>query len=258
MLEEFPGPVLVIVAHPDDIEAHCAGTVARLVQEGTPVSYVLATSGNRGTSDPQMTADTLAALREAEQRAAAEIVGVSDVTFLRYDDGDIPFHVPRLRADLTRLIRQHRPRTVITHDPYPGNGSLDSCAIYPDHTTLGLAAFQAAYLRAPSPVCESEHLDAGLPLHKVEGLLLIMSGAPDVFVDITATFERRMRALRQHVTQGRDRPGIEAFFQRIARAGGARRLCAGRGLPAASADMRCARRGPCSRHSTRRGIPVVE
>ena len=224
-LEQFPDPVLVIVAHPDDIEAHCAGTVARLVEQGKRVGYVLATSGNRGTGDPTLTAERLAALREAEQRAAAQIVGVVEITFLRYDDGDLALHVPRLRADLTGLIRAYGPRTVITHDPYPGNGSLDSCAIYPDHTTLGLTVFQAAYLRAPSPLCEPEQLREGLPLHKVETLMLIMSDAPDVFVDVEPVFARRLHALRQHVTQGRDHPDLEAFFQRISRQLGERGGC---------------------------------
>ena len=215
-LEQFPEPVLVITAHPDDIEAHCAGTVARLVEHGRQVSYVLATSGNRGTSDPTVTAERLAQVREAEQRRAAEIMGISHVTFLRYDDGDLAFHVARLRADLTRLIRRYRPRTIITHDPYPGNGSHDACSIYPDHTTLGLTVFQAAYLRAPSPLCEPEQLREGLPLHKVDMLMLIMSGVPDLFVDIEPVFERRMRALRQHVSQGRDRPEVHPFFYKIA------------------------------------------
>jgi LmbE family N-acetylglucosaminyl deacetylase len=216
-LQEFVEPILVIVAHPDDIEAHCAGTLALLVAQSKHVSYVLATSGNCGTHDPTMTAEQLAALREAEQRAAAAVIGVSDITFLRYDDGDLSFHVQSLRADLTRLIRQVQPRTIITHDPYPGNGSADSCAIYPDHTTLGLTVFQAAYLRAPSPLCEPEQVRGGLSLHKADMLMLIMSGSPDVFVDIEAVFARRMQALRQHVTQGRDRPELEAYFRRIAR-----------------------------------------
>ena len=215
-LEQFADPVLVVTAHPDDVEAHCAGTIALLTDQGRQVRYVLATSGNRGTSDPTMTAERLAAQREAEARAAAQMVGVTDITFLRYDDGDLAFCVPQLRADLTRLIRQHRPRTVITHDPYPGNGSHDSCAIYPDHTTLGMTAFQAAYLRAPSPLCEPEQLQEGLPLHKADVLMLIMSGAPDVFVDIERMFQRRMEALRHHVSQGRDRPELHTFFYRIA------------------------------------------
>jgi LmbE family N-acetylglucosaminyl deacetylase len=220
-LEQFADPVLVIAAHPDDIEAHCAGTIARMVEQGKQVSYVLVTSGNRGTSDPSMTAEQLAELREAEQRAAAAIVGVTNITFLRYDDGDLAFHVPQLRADLTRLIRQYRPRTIITHDPFPGNGSHDSCAIYPDHTTVGMTAFQAGYLRAPSPLCEPEQVADGLPLHKVDMLMLIMTGAANVFVDIESVFDQRMEALRQHVTQGRDRPEVRPFFYKIAQELGA-------------------------------------
>jgi len=221
-LDLFADPILVITAHPDDIEAHCAGTVARLIEQGKQVSYVLATSGNRGTSDPTMTADRLTELREAEQRAAAGVVGVTEIRFLRYDDGDLAFHVPHLRADFTRLMRHYRPRTVITHDPFPGNGSHDSCSVYPDHTTVGMTAFQAAYLRAPSPLCEPEQIANGLLLHKVDMLMLIMSGAPDVFVDIESVFERRMAALQQHVTQGRHRREVQPFFYQVAHQLGAR------------------------------------
>ncbi len=212
----FQGPVLVIVAHPDDIEAHCAGTVARLVNEGEAVSYVLVTSGNRGTADPAVTAGEIAARRETEQRAAAETVGVDAVRFLRYDDSDLMFHRPELRRDLTAVIRAARPRTIITHDPYPGNGSRDSCAIYPDHTTLGLMTFQAAYLCSPGPLFYPDQLAEGLAPHRVDMLHLIMSDQPDVFVDVEPVWDRRMRALRQHVSQGRDAPGMEDFFRGVA------------------------------------------
>ena len=216
MLDEFDGPVLVAVAHPDDIEAHCAGTVARLVAQGVPVTYVLVTSGNRGTTDPTVTAEAIAVRREAEQLAAARVVGVERVRFLRYDDSDLLFHTPRLREELTAVIRDERPRTIITHDPYPGNGSRDSCAIYPDHTTLGLMTFQAAYLCAPGPLFYQGQLQRGLSPHRVAMLYLIMSDQPDTFVDIEPVWEQRMEALRQHVSQGRDRPEVEAFFRRIA------------------------------------------
>lgn len=216
MIGEFRGPILVVVSHPDDIEAHCAGTVARLVTKGEAVSYVLATSGNRGTADPSITIEEIAARREAEQLAAARVVGVERVRFLRYDDSDLLFHAPQLREELTALIREERPRTIITHDPYPGNGSRDSCAIYPDHTTLGLMTFQAAYLCSPGPLFYPDHLRHGLSPHRVEMLYLIMSDQPDAFVDIEPVWDRRMAALRQHVTQGRDHPDMEPFFRRIA------------------------------------------
>lgn len=222
MVDVFRGPLLVIVAHPDDIEAHCAGTIARLVARGEAVSYVLATSGNRGTADPTVSAAVIAARREAEQLAAARVVGVERVRFLRYDDSDLLFHQPRLREDLTAIIREERPRTIITHDPYPGNGSRDACAIYPDHTTLGLMAFQAAYLCSPGPLFYPEQIHAGLVPHRVEMLQLIMSGQPDVFIDIAPVWGTRMAALRQHRSQGRDHPDSEGFFRRIAAELGAR------------------------------------
>lgn len=215
-LEEFHGPVLVVVSHPDDIEAHAAGTVARLVERGEQVRYLLVTSGNRGTADPRVTPAEIAARREREQLAAAAVVGVTDVRFLHYDDSDLLFHQPRLREELTAIIRETRPRTIITHDPYPGNGSHDSCSIYPDHTTLGLMTFQAAYLCSPGPLFYPEQIQAGLQPHRVEMLFLIMSSQPDVFVDIAPVWEQKLAALRQHESQGRHRPEVEPFFARIA------------------------------------------
>jgi len=112
--------VMVIVAHPDDAEIQCGGTTARLVARGATVSYVLCTSGNRGSHDLTMTAERLATLREAEQRAAAAVLGVTQITFLGHDDGDLAFVAPRLREELTRLIRQQQPEVIITHDPFAG------------------------------------------------------------------------------------------------------------------------------------------
>ncbi len=216
MIDKFQGPVLVIVAHPDDIEAHCAGTIARLVKRDESVSFILITSGNRGTSDLTVTAEEIAARREEEQREAARIIGVDRVQFLGYDDSDLAFHMAALREELTAIIRVERPRSIITHDPYPGNGSRDSCAIYPDHTTLGLMVFQAAYLCGPGPLFYPEQVRAGLAPHRVEMLYLIMSDRPDVFVDVEAVWDQRMAALRQHASQGRDHLEMEGFFRRIA------------------------------------------
>ncbi len=216
MPDSFRGPILVIVAHPDDIEAHCAGTIARLIERGERVTYVLVTSGNRGTADPTVTTGEIAAQREAEQRQAAAIVGVEHPRFLGYDDSDLLFQMPKLREELTAIIRDERPRTIITHDPYPGNGSRDSCSIYPDHTTLGLMVFQAAYLCGPGPLFYPDQLHGGRSPHRVEMLYLIMSDRPDVFVDIEPVWEKRMRALRQHVSQGRDDPDMDTVFRRIA------------------------------------------
>ena len=221
VLDHIPDPILTLCAHPDDTEVHAGGTIARLIRAGKRVSCVLATSGNRGTGDAAKTMEAVAATREAEQRAASAALGVEDVTFLRFDDGDLMFHAHALRERFIRLIRQKRPRTVITHDPWPGNGSQDACSVYPDHLTAGLAAFQAAYVCAPGPLFHPEHLRDGLGPWKPEVLYLIMSGNPDTFVDIGPTWTSKWEAVRQHRSQGRDAEGMCDFFRAIAEASGA-------------------------------------
>ncbi|MFQ5856689.1 MAG: PIG-L deacetylase family protein [Anaerolineae bacterium] len=173
--ERIVGPVLCIAAHPEDIEIHAGGTVARLVQAGHEVAYVLCSSGNRGTGDPTLTPEEVAATREAEQRRAAVILGVQDITFLGHDDGDLQYVARELREQVVRLIRQKRPRTIITHDPFPGDGSHDSCAIYPDHLTVGRVVFEATLVCAPGPLFYPEHLREG-PSTSRRGELVEPSG----------------------------------------------------------------------------------
>ncbi len=102
---EIPAPILVVAAHPDDIEVHCGGTVAQLVAQQKPVTCVLCTSGNRGTDDPAVTMEEIGTSREQEQRAASDILGVEDLRFLRHDEGDLAFTVPQLREEIVRLLR---------------------------------------------------------------------------------------------------------------------------------------------------------
>ena len=216
-LREISGPVLVISAHQDEIEIHAGGTIARLVAGGTSVSYLLATSGNRGTADRSVTMAQMAATREAEQRAAAARLGVTDLTFLGFDDGDLMYEGRRLREALIRCIRARRPGAIITHDPFPGNGREDSCSIYPDHLTVGMTAFQAAYVAAPGPLFHPEHLEQGLEPWKPQQILCIMSSQPDRFVDIEPVWPQKWAAIREHRSQGRHLPEMEDFFREIAR-----------------------------------------
>ena len=121
--------LLVIVAHPDDIESWCAGTICHLTDAGKHVAYVLCTSGDKGTSDPTQTPQQVAALREAEQIEAARILGVETVTFLRWPDSEVEPTLA-LRRELVRQIRRHRPDLVITHDPVP------PYRLHPDHRAV--------------------------------------------------------------------------------------------------------------------------
>jgi len=221
-LDDFLDPVLVVAAHPDDIEVHCGGTLAQLVTAGRQITCALCTSGNRGTSSLTLTAEAVAALRHEEQVKASATLGVRDVRFLGHDDGDLQFCVPALREEIVRLVRAVRPTTVITHDPYPGDGGRDSCSIYPDHLTVGRAVVEAAYVCAPGPLFYPEHRREGLLPHKPAVLHLIMSQHPDVFMPIGSVWNVKLKAIRQHRSQGRDTPENDRVMARIARDSGAR------------------------------------
>lgn len=213
--------VMVIVAHPDDAEIQCGGTTARLVAQGATVSYVLCTSGNRGSNDPAVTAEQLAALREDEQRAAAAVLGVTQVTFLGHDDGDLAFAAPWLREELVAQIRKERPQAIITHDPFAGLLSYEACYLHPDHRAAGQAAFEAAFFCAPGPLFYPDQLAAGLAPHRVSALYLMMSESPDCYVDISNTLATKVAAIRKHSSQWGEHPDLEGFFRRMAQDAGA-------------------------------------
>jgi LmbE family N-acetylglucosaminyl deacetylase len=215
--ESNPIRVLVILAHPDDPDFFCGGTLARWVQEGYEVAYVLATSGERGSNDPQMSPERLALIRQEEQRAAARELGVREVTFLGYPDGSL---VPSLdlRRDLTRQIRRHRPDIVVTCDPtlrYRPR-SLN----HPDHRAIGDAALDAVFPDSRNPLQFPELLTEGLQPHHVREVYIAGAAEPDTEVDITATFDRKLAALRCHRSQISDFEALEARLREWHRADG--------------------------------------
>ncbi len=153
--------VLVIVAHPDDIESWCAGTVCRFTDADRQVAYVLCTSGDKGTSDPTQTPQQVAAMREAEQVEAARILGVETITFLRLPDSEVEPTLT-LRRELVRQIRRHRPDLVITHDPVP------PYRLHPDHRAVGRATLDALFPCARDPLTFAEQIrEEGLQAHTV-------------------------------------------------------------------------------------------
>ena len=192
-MAEEPRKALVIVAHPDDAEFLCAGTIARWCAEGWEVNYVLATSGDMGSHDPEMTRDRLAPLREREQRQAAKVLGVRECVFLGYPDGFVE-DTAEFRGRLVREIRRFRPETVVTWDP---SRSLN----HRDHRLTGEAAVDAAYPLARSHLSYSEHLEEGLEPHRVREVLLAGTDQPDYYVDVSDFFVKKMQALRRHKSQ---------------------------------------------------------
>ncbi len=198
--------VMVILAHPDDPEYFCGGTVGRWSGEGSQVVYVLATHGERGSDDPLMLPQELARIREAEQRAAAAVLGVREVVFLDYPDGSLVASL-ELRRDLARQIRRWRPDVVITCDPtvrYRSTG-----VNHPDHRAIGDAALDAVFPDARNPMQFPELLQEGLEPHRVREVYVAGAAEPDTEVDISATFPLKIEALRQHRSQIADPEGLE-------------------------------------------------
>jgi len=188
---------MVIMAHPDDVDFLCAGTVATYTTTGAHVEYVLATSGNRGSHDPTMTPEKLAAIREAEQLAAAKAVGVTEVTFLRHSDGEVEANLA-LRRELARVIRRGRPDIVFTFDPW------QHYQVHPDHRAIGQAALDAV-ADARMPMYYPEQITGEVRDHRVSYVYFFATDHPNHWVDITTTIEQKIAALKCHISQMGDR-----------------------------------------------------
>ncbi len=221
--------MLVVTAHPDDVDFGSAGTVAAFTAAGVSVTYCIVTNGDAGGSDRSMPRAEMAALRQDEQRAAAAVVGVNDVRFLHHPDGMVQATI-ELRRDISRVIRQVCPGRVITQSPERNWDFI--FASHPDHLAVGEAAVCAVYPDARNPFAHPELLQTeGLEPWPVPELWIMGPGGEGagVAVDTTATVERKVAALMCHKSQ---MPDPEAVSQRILAAGTALGELAG--LPAGS------------------------
>ena len=196
-----PERVLVVAAHPDDIEFGAAATVARWKGEGAAVRYLLVTRGERGSDDPNADTAHLAQVRETEQRAAAAEIGVEAVDFLDEPDGQVQATLA-LRERITYAVRAFRPEAVMTHDPtvlFVNNEWVN----HPDHRAVGTATVDAVFPTARDPLNFREHLDSGVGPWKVAELYLWSTNEANQIVDIGATLERKIAALAHHASQFR-------------------------------------------------------
>jgi LmbE family N-acetylglucosaminyl deacetylase len=215
--------VLVIAAHPDDVDFGAAGTVAAFTDAGVDVSYCIVTNGEAGGNDRTQPRDEMAVIRRDEQRAAAKVVGVHDLTFLGYPDGYVVSTI-ELRRDLSRVIRRVRPQRVLA--PSPDRMWNLIFASHPDHLATGDAATCAVYPDSRNPFAHPELLAEGLEPHTVRELWLMADPSANVAVETTATFDRKMAALRSHKSQIRDSTAIATRLRR-----GAAGVAAEAGLP---------------------------
>jgi LmbE family N-acetylglucosaminyl deacetylase len=219
--------ILVITAHPDDVDFGAAGTVARWTDAGIEVGYCIVTDGEAGGSDPSLSRTDMAALRRREQAAAAKQVGVHDIRFLGYPDGRVEATL-QLRKDLTRVIRTVRPDRVVC--PSPDRNYARPGVSHPDHRAVGSAALDAVYPDARNPFAFPELLaDEELDAWTVREVWINGTGNPAHYVDITETFPRKIAALRAHVSQVGDVDGLEdRLRERLARTAEEGGLPAGR------------------------------
>jgi LmbE family N-acetylglucosaminyl deacetylase len=197
---------LVVTAHPDDVDFGSAGTLARLTADGIDVTYCIVTDGEAGGSDRSLARAEVAAIRRAEQRAAAARVGVSDVRFLGHPDGRVTASL-EVRRDISRVIRQVRPERVITHSP---QRTWDNVyANHPDHLAVGEAALCAVYPDARNPFAHPELLDVeGLEPYAVDEVWLMIPATVDIVIDTTTTIDDKMAALLCHKSQIGDEEGL--------------------------------------------------
>lgn len=191
--------VLLVAAHPDDIDFGASATVARLTDAGAQVSYCICTDGDAGGFDPAVPRSEIPSIRRREQTAAAAVVGVTDISWLGYGDGRLEA-TQDLRRDISRVIRRVRPRRVIVPSPEYYWERLP--ASHPDHLAAGRAAVSAVYPDARNPFAHVELLQVeGLEAWAAEEMWLMAHHSPDHAVDISATIDRKIAALRAHESQ---------------------------------------------------------
>jgi LmbE family N-acetylglucosaminyl deacetylase len=203
--------VLAVAAHPDDLDFGAAGTVAGFTARGVEVTYCLCTDGDAGGFDPDVARSQIPAIRQSEQRAAAALLGVTDVRFLGYSDGSLEATMG-LRRDISRVIRQVRPQLMLVQSPERNWDRIP--ASHPDHMAAGEASLRAVYPDARNPFAHPTLLvDEGLEAWTVQELWVMGHPTIDHFIDITDTFATKVDALRAHTSQTEHLTELDAFLR---------------------------------------------
>lgn len=207
-LDPYPIParILVIAAHPDDIEIGAGGSIAAWTDAGAEVQFCIVTDGSAGSNEAHYDKAALVRRRIHEQREAAAILGVRTVHHLGYPDGMLQPTLD-LRRDLTRLIRQFRPNRVLIMDPTVkmlSDGEDFNYINHPDHVATGEASLYAIFPSAETRPIFPELLADGLEPHHVDEVYLMLAEKANIAVDITAQFERKKRSLLCHASQLRE------------------------------------------------------
>jgi LmbE family N-acetylglucosaminyl deacetylase len=191
--------ILILLAHPDDPEFFLGATIARWIHMGHEINYCLFTKGDKGSDDVNLTPEVLSNMRVVEQRRAAEVLGVSNVEFLDYKDG---YLVPDLsfRREVVRIIRKEKPDVIVTSDPtniFPRVGAIN----HPDHRAAGQVVVDAVFPAAGNVKYFPELLEEGYKPHSIKEIWLSVTGNPNVIIDVTEYWDKKIQALLQHASQ---------------------------------------------------------
>ncbi|MBE3141793.1 MAG: PIG-L family deacetylase [Thermoplasmata archaeon] len=197
-----PRCALIIVAHPDDVEYYCGGTVAKWVSNGCQVSLVVASSGDKGTHDLEANKSEIIFTRESEQRASAFVLGISDVQFLRHPDAELK-QVPGLFEQIVFHIRRVKPEVILTHDPM-----VRLTRQHPDHRAVGQLVIDASFPISVMENCfPSQITQQGVEPWQPDWLLMFGSDIPNYYTDISNTINVKINALKAHSSQESAFPG---------------------------------------------------
>ena len=200
--------ILAVGAHPDDMDFGVSGSIAKWASEGAIAYYLICTDGSRGSDDPKMTHKRLAEIRKKEQIDAAKVLGIKKVFFLDHTDTQLVCDLT-LKEEIVRIIRTIKPNIVVTMDPTfyysVGRGFVN----HTDHRAAALATMDAVFPLSRDRLTFQEHEKEGLKPHKVEELLLINFDKVDYLVDISGTFDKKIKALSMHESQFADFPAVE-------------------------------------------------
>ncbi|MDQ3941316.1 MAG: PIG-L family deacetylase [Actinomycetota bacterium] len=211
-MTRVPFRVLVVTAHPDDMEFGCAGILAQWADRGAEVTLCVATDGSTGTQDEGLVGERLSALRKEESQRAADVVGIREVVWLDYRDGYVEYSLG-LRKDIARAFRRYKPHRFLVIDPTPT--IEDRFINHPDHRAIGLASLDVSMTAGTTPGHFPELLGEGLPPWRGLRELWIMGpGLRPRLVDITPTIDRKIEALLCHQSQvGDDAEQVAGFVR---------------------------------------------
>ncbi|CAN5330119.1 PIG-L family deacetylase [soil metagenome] len=212
----IPKTILAIGAHADDIDVTAGGSIAAWIRDGAHVEYLIVTDGSKGTADTNATPEQLIQTRQHEQREAAQKLGVADVHFLPYEDGQLYVN-QELKKDIVRMVRQVRPDTVITLDPTMVYSSELGIINHPDHRAVGQATLDAVFPLARDHLSFPDLFsEEKLEPHKVTHVLLIHFDKQDCFIDISGIFDLKLAALQCHASQFTDIDKVGRYVRDMA------------------------------------------